>query len=94
MVDYLQHGAIEFRQCDYLDELVHGEVLHEIAHEAPLAAQGTRQEGLSAAGLAVDEDVLRRIPEYEQGRKDYSDLFKKGLTAMANPFDTTQELQM
>ena len=63
VIDYLQHGPVELRQCDFLDELVHGEVLHAVPHEACLPPQGAGKEGLAAARLPVNKDVLGPLDE-------------------------------
>ena len=44
VVDYLQQRAVEFGERYFLDESVHGVVLHAVAHEAGLAADGTGEE--------------------------------------------------
>ena len=63
MIDDLKKASVKLGECYALDELVHGEVLHAVPHEAGLPPQGAGKEGLAAARLPVNEDVLGPFDE-------------------------------
>ena len=58
MIDDLKKTSIKISECYALDELIHREVLDAVSQEADLPADGTCQEGFSAACPAINENIL------------------------------------